>query len=186
MSAASLANELAETLRKEPDPSDESIRKTFQQYQNEREKYVREAVAHGTGLQQMEMLDGSIPRFLQLFVIPRLPMDFVMADAAALYSPAQRLAGLPVPSSPNATGFDDDVRLKPDHRASGPTILFILSLFLVFLVSKLDFLWSSILPQDTLIQEDAQIWRSVYPLVFSVIWTIESYRVGSTLSPLWR
>ncbi|KAJ9363500.1 hypothetical protein C8Q69DRAFT_178943 [Paecilomyces variotii] len=187
-SAAALANVLAEGLQKEPDPSQDSITEMFRRFQNSREEIVRGASAQGHEVQKMQMLDGPIPKFLQLVVIPKLPAGFMISETASRFSAGQRFAALPVPSIPTSWGFDDEIRMRPQQRAGTHTLLFVLGLLLTFLISRLGSVFGESLPKPDLnhsLQQNAQVYSSLYPLVLSVIWTIESYRVGSTMTPLW-
>ncbi|GAD94007.1 hypothetical protein PVAR5_2627 [Paecilomyces variotii No. 5] len=187
-SAAALANALGECLRKERNPDEKAINEMFRQFQNSRDEIVRAASTQGHQVQKMQMLDGLIPKFFQLVVLPMLPTDFLISQTAARSSVGQRFAALPVPPITTAWGFDDEVKTRPQKRAGKHTLPFVLALLLLFLFSRLGWAIGAFLPKPELsgmLEPRAELYSSLSALALSVIWTIESYRVGSIMSPLW-
>ncbi|KAL1852177.1 hypothetical protein Plec18170_005901 [Paecilomyces lecythidis] len=188
-SAAALANVLAKYLRKEPDPNEKTINEMFQEFQKSREDIVRAVSAHGHQVQQLQMLEGPIAKFMQLVVFPILPKDFIISETASRCSAGQRFAALPVPPITTAWGFDDEIKMRPQTRASKHTLFFVLTLLFALLVSRLGWLIGDFLPRPELsdtLEERSQLYDSLSALALSVVWTIESYRVGSTMTPFWR
>ncbi|KAJ5826257.1 hypothetical protein N7474_003395 [Penicillium riverlandense] len=186
-SAAALTNILAETLQKEPCPSDASVNEVFQKFQSNRQDRATESYKGAHQMQKMHLLENRVLRFIQLVVSPRLSDESIMNQIASQFSPAPRLNALPVPVRQNRWGYDDEVRLKPRQRTSGHTLLFIFLLVCAMILSKfvspLDTASkiSSVGPQ---VLEDTQIRSTVLRLALTVIWTIESYRFGAVMTPL--
>jgi hypothetical protein len=188
-SAAVLTNILAETLQKEPCPSDASVNEVFQKFQSGRNDRATQSYKEAHQMQKMHILENRVLRFIQLVVTPRLSAGFIMNQVTAQFSPAPRLNALPVPMRQDRWGYNDEVRLKPRQRTPRQTLLFILLLVCAMIVSRF------VLPLDTvsnissvgpLLHEDTQIRSTVLRLALTVIWTIESYRVGAVMTPLIR
>lgn len=188
-SAAALTNNLAETLQREPCPSDASINECFKLYQAGRRDRATESYNEAHQTQKMHVLENKVLRFIQLVVSPRLSAEFIMDQIASQFSPAPRLNALTIPMRQNRWGYDDEVQLKPCQRAPGQTLLFILLLVCVMIAS-----WfvsylntaSNISSVSPLLHEDIQVRSMVLRLALAVIWTIESYRVGAVMTPLIR
>ncbi|KAJ9296083.1 hypothetical protein DTO271G3_5658 [Paecilomyces variotii] len=182
-SAAALANVLAEGLQKEPDPTQDSITEMFRRFQSSREEIVRAASAQGHEVQKMQMLDGLIPKFLQLVVIPKLPADFMISETASRFSAGQRFAALPVPPIPTSWGFDDEIRMRPQRREGTHTLFFMLGLLLTFLISRLGSVFGEIIPRPDLnrsLQQNAQVYSrsTMTPLWSSTFWSAMAYIFG--------
>ncbi|KAJ5606013.1 hypothetical protein N7510_008794 [Penicillium lagena] len=186
-SAVALTNILAETLQEEPSPSDASISEAFQQFQNGRRDRAEESYNEARQMQQMHILENRVLRFIQLVVSPRLSAEFIMDQVASHFSPAPRLKALPVPMRQKRWGYDDEVRLKPLQRAPGQTLLFIFllacAMIVSWIVSPLDTV-SNTSSVGPLLHEDTQVRSRVLRLALTVVWTIESYRVGAVMTPL--
>jgi len=188
-SAAALTNILAESLQKEPCPSDASINEMFQQFQSGRIDRATECYNEAHQMQRMHILENRVLRFIQLVVSPKIPAEFILGRVTSQFSPAPRLNALPVPMRQDRWGYDDEVRLKPRQRSPGHTLLFIFLLVCAMFVSRF------VSPLDTvpnmssvgrLLLEDAQVRSWILRLALTVIWTIESYRVGAVMTPLIR
>lgn len=196
-------------LQKNAHPSDEVIRSGLELLRLKREERVEHIVQHARLTQRLQMLENGILRFIQLTLSIRYPPEFVLARMSSLHSSAPRLDALKLPSKPGSSGFDDELVMKPRGRNLNSTLLliFVFSTIVIlthFVPAQLaireilpharsDRFWGpSFLGQSersvstNSMQWNARLYSAISASSLSVMWSIESYRVVFTMTPLSR
>ncbi|KAF7351055.1 Monooxygenase FAD-binding protein [Mycena sanguinolenta] len=180
--AATLTTELVIMLKALPPgqrPSDVDITAAFQRTQDCRRAPVTEAVDISHQQQSILACETLLFKVLTRIIIPLLGVELTFERFADSFVPARRLPMLPMPKRPRFEPFHDELPAKPlgGLRFS---ILISTGLFSGLLCAAVNGEHRS--PLFLFPNSGSDPLQSAYLFPILVVWTLESYRNGNTIS----
>ena len=131
LSAAHLANEIADTARYGRNPDQASLEKAFYKYQHGRDATAREVVKLSHEMQLLDTLDNWVIKFVRVNFMRYMTNEYLMNTVGFGITPSVRLKHLPLPSKRRLVLFNDQVTIQPRTRSVLVSWLWILLLFIV-------------------------------------------------------
>lgn len=131
--AATFVNLLTATLSTGLHLDSEQVEQMFHELERLRVPRTTGIVNESFLAQSMQSWQNPLMKIFYMYVVPRLGVDFILAQAMSNNCPAPRLEGLPVPDRPALVGFND---LNPEPK--NPIRLLVKwAAFLILLLSAL-------------------------------------------------
>lgn len=186
-SAGLLADLLKGVLDENPHADNVNIQRIFQDFQKERCARTTGLMETTKNVQQMEILDTSILEFLQLRVFSQLGQEHLGPLLAATSNSAHTLKNLPKDYRRGLVPLDDEIKVNPHDRSTISTALWMGLMLSIALIGPLVSRYLVLAPSlDPTASTVLQGYISVTANSISGFWTVESYRPGFLLSPLFR
>jgi hypothetical protein len=186
-SAGLLADLLKGLLDENPHPDNADFQRIFQDFQEERCPRTTGLMETTKKVQQMEILDSPILEFLQLKVFSQLGQEHLGPLLAATSNSAHTLKYLPKDYRRGVVPLEEEINVNPHDRSAIATALWMGLMLSIALFGSLLSRYLVLGPSlDPTVSAVSQGYLFVAAISISGLWTVESYRPGFLLSPLFR
>lgn len=186
-SAGLLADLLKGLLDENQHPENADFQRIFQEFQEERCPRATGLMETTKKVQQMEIIDTPILEFLQLKVFSQLGQEHLGPLLAATSNSAHTLKYLPKDYRRGVVPLDDEIKVNPHDRSVISTALWMGLMLSIALFGPLLSRYLALAPiLDPTMSVMSQAYIFVTVISISSLWTVESYRPGFLLSPLFR
>jgi hypothetical protein len=182
-----LADLLKCVLDGNPHPENADFQRIFQEFQDERCPRTTGLMETTKKVQQMEILETPILEFLQLKVFSRLGPERLGPLLAATSNAAHTLKYLPKNYRRGLVPLEEEIKANPHDRSTISTALWMgLMLSIALLGQLFPRYYALALSLDPTVSSVSQGYLFVTAISITGVWTVESYRSGFLLSPLFR
>ncbi|KAE8151458.1 hypothetical protein BDV25DRAFT_138877 [Aspergillus avenaceus] len=180
--AAILADSFKTLLESKTQLDRQRIEAVFSSFEWTQRARVEVLISDAHNIQRLEALENPILEFIQMQMAKRLDLTLISVAFTAALCPGHILEHLPRPLRSGIVALDQDVLAQPQRRSRAATNLWILSMTLLFGLSIIH----SFPSQKPILISDNALGAYTFALNISInaIWTVESFRPGSSVSLL--